>query len=1051
MISGDTMSNVRPLFLSLAFVTLACSQGRSGDSPDASTPATAPLLDARSVRDAIVARPAFARLARAKTLHADGAGFEVTTSTVHASLPSRASSAVRVGAGEAWLELLAQDVEEREAEPVDGTLVFRDAARATDLVLAALDEGYEEVRVLRDPTAPSVFRWKAHGAPGTSLRVREGIAELVDEHGKVLLAAARPFAVDARGVRRELDTSFDGSTLVARLDVRGLAHPIVVDPLWSTIAPFIVSNRINYTVTKLASGKVLVGAGQPSGSGPISSAEVYDPATNTWASAGNMAYPRIGGFSALITAGASAGKVFVAGGSIPGSEVYDPATGTAVGGPAPGVTIASMAGAGSRVLVFNGTSAITWNSATNAWEAPLNSAAARYTGWTLTSLPDGRVVIIAGHVSGSPSSGSAVDIYRPGTNDFVAGASMTFAAEGHTSTLLATGTSILSAGGTSAGVKGSAVVGVGAVYNVSANTWSAPITLINPRSGHGAALLPNGKVVLAGGGVYGVELFDPATSAFQIGGNAPATDMGTTTAGISTGGLFFPSRQLYAPGALGTKCTVGYECMSSNCVQGTCCSSASCTGGARCDTATKAGTCTKPNGIACGAGAECESGICVDGVCCNSTCGSQCQACDVPGKAGTCSPVYGAPHGARTACAGTGGTDVCQRQICNGSDVAACHFAPAYTVVCGANTCASGMETHTGTCDGAGKCSDVPRVCGVYTCDASSCRTSCTSSTQCIAGFYCDTTKSACVPLVGLGNKCSSTLPCNAGMFCTDGVCCGVADCGAGSTCGAPGKEGTCAGKQGSACKVDAECGTSSCVDGVCCDTACSGQCEACDVAGAVGTCTPVTGKPHGARTACPTDASNECANALCDGSDRARCAALPGSEKECRAQGCKGGLLTNNALCDGKGNCPAKTTASCGGYRCDEVANTCKTGCTSAADCAAGWSCESGACKKNTSFCSLDGLSIVDNAGTETPCKPYRCKDAKCQSSCETTDDCSGGTLCATDTKTCVQPVSPTTVSDEGGGCATTSKRSSGAPLALFVLAALGLSRRRSAASRGA
>jgi len=205
-----------------------------------------------------------------------------------------------------------------------------------------------------------------------------------------------------------------------------------------------------------------------------------------------------------------------------------------------------------------------------------------------------------------------------------------------------------------------------------------------------------------------------------------------------------------------------------------------------------------------------------------------------------------------------------------------------------------------------------------------------------------------------------------------------------------------------------------------------------------VGTCTPATGKPHGARPACPTDPVNACADLTCDGAERAKCAAYPGSDTVCRGQLCKGGLLTAKALCDGKGNCPGKSTASCGGYRCDETANECKTTCAVAADCANGWSCEAGACKKNTSFCSIDALSLVDATGVETSCKPYRCKDAKCQSSCSTSDDCSGGTLCSTDTKTCVPP-EPPSVAEDGGGCATGRRGSGGVALAFVMLLGLG------------
>ena len=65
---------------------------------------------------------------------------------------------------------------------------------------------------------------------------------------------------------------------------------------------------------------------------PIESAELYDPATGTWSAAAAMGAARSAHIAVLLTAGPHAGRVLVTGGqrSAPGAtaEVYDPATNT---------------------------------------------------------------------------------------------------------------------------------------------------------------------------------------------------------------------------------------------------------------------------------------------------------------------------------------------------------------------------------------------------------------------------------------------------------------------------------------------------------------------------------------------------------------------------------------------------------------------------------------------------------------------------------------------------------------------------------------------------
>jgi hypothetical protein len=101
---------------------------------------------------------------------------------------------------------------------------------------------------------------------------------------------------------------------------------------WSD-AGSMVAQRWGYprsvAVALLSSGKVLVTGGGHYSEETLSSAELYDPTTNTWALTGSMTVPR-GFHSASVL---PSGKVLVVGGMYWGkdhrtAELYDPATGT---------------------------------------------------------------------------------------------------------------------------------------------------------------------------------------------------------------------------------------------------------------------------------------------------------------------------------------------------------------------------------------------------------------------------------------------------------------------------------------------------------------------------------------------------------------------------------------------------------------------------------------------------------------------------------------------------------------------------------------------------
>ena len=145
---------------------------------------------------------------------------------------------------------------------------------------------------------------------------------------------------------------------------------------------------------------------------------------------------------------------------------------------------------------------------------------------TPTLLPDGRVLFIGGISMRGVSPSSMVGLataqaYDPATGTWAAVAPMRVARREHTATLLPDGTVLVVSG--DAGPPFYAprpVVGVER-YDPRTDRWAEAAPLARARIGHGAALLPDGRVLVFGG--YGdatAEIYDPAADRWT-----PAADL----------------------------------------------------------------------------------------------------------------------------------------------------------------------------------------------------------------------------------------------------------------------------------------------------------------------------------------------------------------------------------------------------------------------------------------------------------------------------------------------------------------------------------------------
>jgi hypothetical protein len=183
---------------------------------------------------------------------------------------------------------------------------------------------------------------------------------------------------------------------------------------------------------------------------------------------------------------------------------------------------------------------------TNTW-APTGDMANARTGASAALLYDGRVLVTGGisDITETTDNGpitvtratALAERYSPTGSRFLDTAPMQNARADHSSTLLPDGR-VLVAGGV--GVDRHAL-SAAEIYDPSTNGWTAVAPMYHPRAGHTATLLADGRVLMAGGDDAGVssdtlELFDPAVGMFSaVEATMSAARVGHAAALISVG------------------------------------------------------------------------------------------------------------------------------------------------------------------------------------------------------------------------------------------------------------------------------------------------------------------------------------------------------------------------------------------------------------------------------------------------------------------------------------------------------------------------------------
>ncbi len=184
-------------------------------------------------------------------------------------------------------------------------------------------------------------------------------------------------------------------------------------------------------------------------------------------------------------------------------------------------------------------------------------------GQTVTLLNNGKVLVVGG--SGSSGVLCEAELYDPATGTWTPTSSPNAARMNHTATLLPNG-KVMVAGGTD----GSSVLSSTELYDPTDGSWTTVDGLNTARCYHTATLLGNGEVLVTGGeDISGnsstkCELYDPATGYWTVSkGNhlLSARYMHTATllpdgrvlvaGGFSTPNTILSSAELYTPGGSG--------------------------------------------------------------------------------------------------------------------------------------------------------------------------------------------------------------------------------------------------------------------------------------------------------------------------------------------------------------------------------------------------------------------------------------------------------------------------------------------------------------------
>lgn len=301
-------------------------------------------------------------------------------------------------------------------------------------------------------------------------------------------SAAATFRSRATAAEALADFVSDDPTLTGRLHVIPAAEAAStpgVPGTWSPAGTLPVAVSTVDLVT-LPSGAVLLAGGTDVTGAPVAATALFDPTSDSWTAGPSLGAAR----QRHTTTRLADGRVLVAGGSAASAsaEVFDPAA--------------------------------------RRWTPTPAMTAVRH-GHTATRLLDDRV-LVAGGTDARGAAVSTAELYDPVTGTWTATGPMTDARADHQAVPLRGGQVLVVGGLLPSGDGRATALAYCEIYDPATGEWTPTGSLAEPRAGHQAVPLPNGRVLVTGGDPFvaadgtfdphslaSVELFDPATGTWH--------------------------------------------------------------------------------------------------------------------------------------------------------------------------------------------------------------------------------------------------------------------------------------------------------------------------------------------------------------------------------------------------------------------------------------------------------------------------------------------------------------------------------------------------------
>ncbi len=725
-------------------------------------------------------------------------------------LPLEASAPFTVGHDAISISFQPAQASPARAAQGDGRVIYQEAWPSTDAIFTATSDRLEWFLLLHDDRAPAQFSWRVSTAGAIA---PDGAGGLV-LGGRLHLP--RPFAVDAKGTRRDASLSIEEGHLRLALDTSGLTFPVLLDPLVYVMAWELRSTaltRSNAAMAFDAARGVSIVVGGYSGAGAqASTTHAWNGLGWTQVSSGStsaVSYQSMAFDSVRNVVVLQGG--FRGGTASPDTYTWNGTAWSLAATTGPGPRLASAMAfdsARGRAVLFGGNNAgvlrnDTWEWDGTSWTqiATTTAPAARMEHAMAFDSARNRVVLVGGGTQGTTIYTDTWEWDGATWTNRGNGPGRKYPALAFDS---ARNRTVLFGGWT-----GSSAIST--TYEWDGTSWTTAAAS-GPSARYNCAAAfdsRRGRTVLLGGDIPSTGAPNNDTWEFYlrpsctVSADCPAVDQCHTAS------------------------CVGGFCVDANKPNGTACDDQNaCTRLDTCQSGTCAGpavTCTALDGCHAPGVCDPDGGVCSnpdrpDNWACNDsrscTTGDRCVA-------GVCTPV----------------TNTCQcssNADCVASDQ--CHDAGTCTVSTG--VCTSPVRPNGSSCDDGNGCTQVD-ACQAGTCTGAS-PLVCPAPAACQQAGVCQPDGGVCVYAAAIdGTTCDDGDLCTRSASCVGGACMGTDPvvCVALDACHDP---GTCAPTTGS-CSTPPKADDSPCSDGRACTT--GDRCLA-------GQCAPVA-----ATCACTSDA----------------------------------------------------------------------------------------------------------------------------------------------------------------------------------------------------